>query len=368
MKRVMIVMGTRPEAIKLCPPVRELKKRGRYEVLVCSTGQHRAMLESALAAFSVTPDFKLDVMRSGQTLSDATAAILQDCGRLFAEKRPDMVLVQGDTTTAFAAGLAAFHQGIPVGHVEAGLRTYHIRSPFPEELHRQAISLFADYHFAPTVAAKRNLVREGKPEARIFITGNTVVDALRFSLTEAGMTPQWRLQPNTRLLLFTAHRRESWGEPLRGMLRALRRLVEEFPDVIAVFPVHPNPAVREAADEILRGAERIRMIEPPDVVSFHHLLAHCDLVMTDSGGIQEEAVALGIPTVVMRYSSERGEGMRMGVLRLAGQGEEGIIALTERLLAPNSEEYLAMKKPSAVYGDGNASARIADALEKILGF
>lgn len=365
MKRLMIVMGTRPEAIKLCPPVCELKRRGNFEVSIVSTGQHRAMLDSALAAFSVKTDYDMNVMKEGMGTSELTARILHATDRLLVAQAPDAVMVQGDTTSAFAAGLAAFYRGIPVCHVEAGLRTYHMHSPFPEELHRQAISLYADYHFAPTVTAKRNLVREGKPESRIFITGNTVVDALRITLNGPCQGVEWKIPTDSRLVLFTAHRRESLGEPLREMLRALRRIVEDTPDVVAVFPVHPNPAVRRAAAEVLAGVPRIRMIEPPDTISFHRLLAKSYLVLTDSGGIQEESSALGIPTVVMRYSSERTEGMRAGVLKLAGCSEEGIVTLAERLLAQDSEEYAAMRKPSAVYGDGNASARIADILEKI---
>lgn len=365
MKRLMIVMGTRPEAIKLCPPVCELKRRGNYEVSVVSTGQHRAMLDSALAAFSVKPDFDMNVMKEGMGSAELTARILHATDRLLTAEKPDAVMVQGDTASAFAAGLAAFYHEIPVCHVEAGLRTYHMHSPFPEELHRQSISLFADYHFAPTVTAKRNLLREGKHESRIFITGNTVVDALRMTLNGTQPSIEWKIPDASRLLLFTAHRRESLGEPLRDMIRALRRIVEDTPDVIAVFPVHRNPEVRRAATEILAGVPRIRMIEPPDTVSFHRLLAKAYLVLTDSGGIQEEASALGIPTVVMRYSSERTEGMRAGVLKLAGCSEEGIVTLAERLLVQDSEEYAAMRKPSAVYGDGNASARIADILEKI---
>ena len=366
MKRVMIVMGTRPEAIKLCPLVLELKRRRSVETLVCSTGQHRAMLDSALNAFSVKPDFDLDSMRTGQTLSDLTGRILRRIDEILAAEHPDLLLVQGDTTTAFTAALAAFHRRIPIGHIEAGLRTYHINDPFPEEFHRQAISLVADYHFTPTVAAKRNLLREGRHESRIFITGNTVVDALRITLSEKHPYTDWCLPSNMRLLLFTAHRRESIGEPLRGMLRALRRIVEDTPDVLAYFPVHHNPEVRRAAIDILKGAPRVRMIEPPEIVSFHHLLSRAYLILTDSGGIQEEAAALGIPTVVMRYSSERTEGMRAGVLKLAGSGEQGIYEVSRRLLANGSEEYEAMKKPSAVYGDGKASARIADAIERIL--
>ena len=366
MKRIMLVMGTRPEAIKLCPLVRELKKRGKYEVLVCSTGQHRAMLDSAMEAFAVKPDFDMDVMRTGQHLSDVTARILKRTDELLVAERPDLVLVQGDTTTAFAAALAAFHRGVPVGHIEAGLRTYHMHSPFPEEFHRRAIALIADHHFAPTVTAKRNLLREGVAESAVSITGNTVIDALWITLTEKKPLAEWNLPTDKRILVFTAHRRENLGSPIRGMLKALRKIVEDTPDVLVFFPVHHNPEVRKAAIEILKGVPRIRMIEPPEIVSFHHLLAQAYLILTDSGGIQEEAAALGIPTVVMRYSSERTEGMRAGVLKLAGSGEAGIVELAERLLEPNSEEYIAMKKPSAVYGDGNASARIADILEKIL--
>ena len=365
MKRIMIVMGTRPEAIKLCPLVRELKRRGTHEVLVTATGQHRAMLDSALSAFSIKPDFDMDVMRTGQCSSDMAARILRRTEELLEAERPDLILVQGDTTSAFAAGLAAFYRKIPVGHVEAGLRTYHIKSPFPEEFHRQAISLFADYHFAPTVTAKRNLVREGKPEASIYITGNTVVDALRMTLTEKRPRLDLGIPRDARLILFTAHRRENLGTNMRGMLSALRRIVQENPDVYAVFPVHHNPLVRSAASELLGVVPRVRMIEPPDFVTFHHLLARSYLVLTDSGGIQEEACVLGVPTLVMRYSSERTEGMRAGVLKLAGCDEDGIVELANRLLFPNSEEYAAMHKPSAVFGDGNASARIADIIDKI---
>ena len=366
MKRIMIVMGTRPEAIKLCPLVCELKRRGGFEVLVVSTGQHRAMLDSALAAFSVKPDHDVNAMREGIGTAELSARILHGIDGILRAEKPDLVMVQGDTASAFSAALAAFYREIPVAHVEAGLRTYQMHAPFPEELHRQAVSLVTDYHFAPTVTAKRNLVREGRSESRIFITGNTVVDALRITLTEKKPATEWRIPSGYRLLLFTAHRRESIGEPLREMLRALRRVVENTPDVIAVFPVHQNPAVRRLAAEVLAGTPRLRMIEPPETVSFHHLLSRAYLVMTDSGGIQEETSALGIPTVVMRYSSERTEGMRAGVLRLAGCNEDGIVTLTERLLEKDSEEYAAMRKPSAVYGDGNASARIADILEKIL--
>ena len=365
MKRIMIVMGTRPEAIKLCPLVLELKKRGRFEVMVCSVGQHVALQKSVLDAFSLTADFSLEISRTQDCVGDLTSQILQKTSELFLKTKPDLVLVQGDTATAFAASLAAFYQKIPVGHIEAGLRTYRTNSPFPEELHREAISLLADYHFAPTSLSKRNLLREGRAESKVYLTGNTVVDALRMSLSGTLGSPLWKLPRDQRLLLFTAHRRESLGAPIKGMLRALRRVVEETPDVIALCPLHPNPQVRAAATEVLLGADRIRMIEPPDFVSFHHLLSKSYLVMTDSGGIQEETVSLGIPTVVMRYSSERTEGMRAGVLRLVGSGEKGIYEVVKRLLELDSPEYAAMKKPSPVFGDGRASVRIADVLEKI---
>jgi UDP-N-acetylglucosamine 2-epimerase (non-hydrolysing) len=275
-------------------------------------------------------------------------------------------LVHGDTTTTFAAALAAFYRGVPIAHVEAGLRTYNILSPYPEEFNRRAVSLMTTMHFAPTERAAENLIREGVERGCVFITGNTVVDALRITLTEKRPLSEWSLPPDKRILLFTAHRRESFGPPIRGMLRALRRIVEDTPDLLAFFPVHHNPEVRRAAIEILKGVPRIRMIEPPEIVSFHHLLSKAYLILTDSGGIQEEASALGIPTIVMRYSSERTEGMRAGVLKLAGSGEEGIVTLAKRLLEPDSEEYASMHKPSAIYGDGNASVRIADILESKL--
>ena len=365
MERIMIILGTRPEAIKLCPLIRELKKRKRYEILVCSTGQHRSMLDSVLRAFSIKPDFDLDVMRTGQTLSSVTARILRGLDEILTAERPHLVIVQGDTTTAFAGALAAFHKCISVAHIEAGLRTYHIDSPYPEEFHRQAISLVTKWHFAPTEDAKQNLLAEGKDSKSVFVTGNTVVDALRFTLGNDFHRPSWNLPTDYRLVLFTAHRRESVGACMTGMFRALRQLVDAFPDVIAVCPLHHNPHVRKAA-EVVRGHDRIRIIEPPDVLSFHQLLARAYLVITDSGGIQEEAVALGIPTVVTRYSTERQEGIKAGVLRLAGSSEEGIVTLGKTLLQPTSKEYLKMKTPASVYGDGDASVRIVDILEKVI--
>ena len=365
MERILIVMGTRPEAIKLCPLVLELKRRKKHEILVCATGQHRSMLDSVLRAFHVKPDFDLDVMRTGQTLSSVTARILKGLDEIYTAERPSLVIVQGDTTTAFAGALAAFHKRIPIAHVEAGLRTYHMDSPYPEEFHRQVIGLIAKWHFAPGEEAKENLLREGKKNKSVFVTGNTVVDALRFTLGNDFHRPSWDLPTDYRLILFTAHRRESMRSQMRGMFTALKRLVEEFPDVIAVCPLHHNPQVRNAA-EVIRGHERIRVIEPPDILSFHQLLARTYLAITDSGGIQEEAVALGIPTIVTRYSTERGEGIKAGVLRLAGCSEDGIVNLGRELLAPDSKEYRKMKKPASVYGNGDASAHIADILEKVM--
>lgn len=368
MQRIMVVMGTRPEAIKLCPLVQELQKRRNVEVLVCSTGQHRSMLDSALRAFDVRPDVDLDCMRTGQGHATLSARILRGMDEILRAEEPDLVLVQGDTTSAFSAALAAYYAGIPIGHVEAGLRTHRRDEPYPEEMHRRAIALLAEYHFAPTVTAKRNLVGEGVREDAIFITGNTVVDALRISLGKKDPHLDWELPKDKRILLFTAHRRESLGAPIRGMLRALRRILAEYPDVIAVCPLHHNPEVRSAATSILYDAPRVRLIEPPEMLSFHRLMAQSYLIMTDSGGIQEEASAMGIPTVVMRRSTERCEGIRAGVLRLAGSGEEEIYRLTSSLLSIGSEEYAAMKRPSAVFGDGRASSRIADMLERLAPF
>lgn len=366
MKRVLVVMGTRPEAIKLCPIVLEMKRRRTLETVVCSTGQHAEMLRSAMSAFSVQADEALNVMREGQSVSDVTGRILSGMDAVLERVSPSFVLVQGDTATAFAGAVAAFHRRIPIGHVEAGLRTYHMKSPFPEEFHREAISLITDYHFAPTPVAKTNLIREGKPEKTVFLTGNTVVDALRFSLRREKAELTWSFPPHCRLLLFTAHRRESHGVALEGMFRALRRIVEAHPNVIAVCPLHPSPEVRRAAAEVLVGCDRIRLIEPPETVSFHRLLARSALVLTDSGGIQEETTALGIPTLVMRYSTERTEGIRAGCLRLVGSDEQGIVQAASRLLEEGSEEYASMRRPSRVFGDGRASVRIVNILERLL--
>lgn len=366
MKNIMVVMGTRPEAIKLCPLILELKRRKSFRTAVCSTGQHREMLDSAMEAFSVKADHDLGVMQAGQSLSLLSSKILRGMDGLLAQESPSLVLVQGDTATAFATAVAAFYRKIPIGHVEAGLRTYHIQSPFPEEFHREVISMISDFHFAPTVAAKNNLIQEGKPEKNVFLTGNTVVDALRYTLKYGKTTMNLQIPSDCRILLFTAHRRENRGETLRGMFRALRKIVENHSDVLAVCPLHPDAEVRATARDLLYGCERVQIIDPPPTVDFHRLLSQSYLVLTDSGGIQEEATALGIPTLVMRYSTERNEGVRAGCLRLTGSGEAGILHAADALLAHGSEEYAAMKKPSRVFGDGRASVRIANILERLL--
>ncbi len=362
MQTVLLVFGTRPEAIKMCPLVKELKKRKGFSVKVCVTGQHREMLHSVLCAFDVTPDFDLDIMKEKQTLFDITSAILLKMDEVFRQTSPDVVLVHGDTTTAFTASLAAFYRQIPVGHVEAGLRTYDLLSPYPEEFNRQAISLTAALHFAPTEKARQNLLREGKKEDTIFVTGNTAIDALKTTVRKDYSHPVLDWAKGSRLILITAHRRENLGDPMRRLFRAIRRTVDEHPDVKAVYPIHLNPAVREIADEILAGDDRIRLIEPLDVLDFHNILARSFLVLTDSGGIQEEAPALGKPVLVMRDTTERPEGVEAGTLRLVGTGEESLYQACRELLE-QPDAYEKMAKAVNPYGDGTACCQIADILE-----
>lgn len=366
MKTVTVIMGTRPEAIKLCPVILELRKREDIRTVVCATGQHGALLRQAADCFGIRADEVLMPPPEGAGLETMTAHLLNSVGTSLSRCVPDLAVVQGDTASAFAGALAAFYRGIPVAHVEAGLRTFHIRSPFPEEMHRQVITTLGDLHFAPTAKAKRNLLQAGIPEKRVFLTGNTGIDALKYSLVNGTPRNLPELPEGKRLILFTAHRRENWGDPMREMFRALRCAVEQFPDIYAVCPLHPNPAVREIAAEILYGCERVRVIDPPELTTFHHLLSRAYLVLTDSGGIQEETTALGIPTVVMRYSTERTEGIRAGCLRLAGTDSAGILHTVRTLLADNSPEYISMHKPSGVFGDGNAASRIAAIIGKYL--
>ena len=362
MKTVMLVFGTRPEAIKMCPLVNELKTRKGLKTVVCVTGQHRQMLDQVLAAFGVEPDYDLSIMKDKQTLFDITTNILNRIRAVLEEVRPDVVLVHGDTSTTFVTALACFYLQIPVGHVEAGLRTYNIYSPYPEEFNRQAVSIISQYNFAPTARARDNLLHEGKRAETIFVTGNTAIDALQTTVREDYTHPELTWAQGSRLIVITAHRRENLGEPMHHMFRAIRRIMDEHPDVKAIYPIHMNPVVRQAADEELRGCDRIHIIEPMEVLDFHNLLARSYLILTDSGGIQEEAPSLGKPVLVMRDTTERPEGIDAGTLRLVGTNEDVIYRNFKQLLEDN-DAYQAMAHASNPYGDGRACRRIADILE-----
>ena len=362
MKKIMLIFGTRPEAITMCPLALELKSRSGIETVVTVTGQHREMLDQVLDAFGVQPDYDLSIMKEKQTLFDVTTAILGGLKPLLEKERPDVVLVHGDTSTTFSSALACFYLGIPVGHVEAGLRTYNLASPFPEEFNRQAVSIVAKYNFAPTAAARANLIREGRDPETVFVTGNTAIDALRTTVRENYSHPALDWAADSRLIMITAHRRENLGEPMHRMFRAIRRIVDENPDVKAIYPIHMNPAVRAAAEAELSGCDRIRIIEPLEVLDFHNFLARSYMVLTDSGGIQEEAPSLGKPVLVMRDTTERPEGIEAGTLKLVGTSEEVIYEAFRELLT-NDETYGAMSRASNPYGDGFASKRIADILE-----
>lgn len=362
MKKVMLVFGTRPEAIKMCPLVKELQTRGGLETVVCVTGQHRQMLDSVLNTFGVTPEYDLSIMKDKQTLFDVTVNILEKIRSVLEKEQPDVVLVHGDTTTTFAAALACFYLGIKVGHVEAGLRTYNIHSPYPEEFNRQAVGIVSEYNFAPTDLARDNLLREGKRPESIFVTGNTAIDALKTTVRDDYRHEQLDWAKDGRLIMITAHRRENLGEPMHHMFRAIRRIADENPDVRAIYPIHMNPAVRRAADEELGGCDRIRIIEPLDVIDFHNFLSRSYMILTDSGGIQEEAPSLGKPVLVMRDTTERPEGIAAGTLRLVGTSEKTIYE-NFRLLLDSKEEYEKMSRAANPYGDGHACKRIADILE-----
>ena len=358
----MLVFGTRPEAIKMCPLVNELKSRKNIKTIVCVTGQHRQMLDQVLGAFHVIPDYDLSIMKEKQTLFDITTNILNRIREILEKVKPDVVLVHGDTSTTFVTALACFYMQIPVGHVEAGLRTYNIYSPYPEEFNRQAVSIIAKYHFAPTELAKSNLIKEGKDKSTIYITGNTAIDALKTTVRTDYTNPELEWTGNSRLILITAHRRENIGHPMHSMFRAIRRVIDEHSDVKAIYPIHMNPVVRKAADEELRGCDKIHIIEPLDVLDFHNFLNYSYLVLTDSGGIQEEAPSLGKPVLVMRDTTERPEGIEAGTLKLVGTEENIIYSEFTRLL-DNKQAYDAMAHASNPYGDGYASKRIADILE-----
>ena len=361
MKTVMLVFGTRPEAIKMCPLVNELKSRKDINTVVCVTGQHRQMLDQVLQAFSVEPDYDLSIMKDKQTLFDVTINILDRIKQVLEEVKPDVVLVHGDTSTTFVTALACFYLQIPVGHVEAGLRTYNIYSPYPEEFNRQAVGIIAKYNFAPTQMSKDNLLREGKDPESIYITGNTAIDALKTTVREDYTHPELQWAADSRLIVITAHRRENLGEPMHNMFRAIRRIMDEHPDVKAIYPIHMNPVVRQAAQEELSGCDRIRIIEPLEVLDFHNFLARSYMILTDSGGIQEEAPSLGKPVLVMRDTTERPEGIAAGTLKLVGT-DEAVIYENFKLLLEDKAAYDAMSQASNPYGDGFACKRIADIL------
>ena len=365
MKKIMLVFGTRPEAIKMCPLVNELKSRSCFNTIVCVTGQHRQMLDQVLEAFNVIPDYDLSIMKERQTLFDVTTNILNRIKEVLEKEKPDVVLVHGDTSTTFVTALACFYLQIPVGHVEAGLRTYDIYSPFPEEFNRQAVSIISKFNFAPTELSKNNLIKEGKKEESIYVTGNTAIDALKTTVRKDYHHEMLDWTNGSRLIVLTAHRRENLGEPLHHMFRAIRRIVDEFEDVKVIYPIHMNPAVREVANEILGDDERIRIIEPLEVLDFHNFLANSYMILTDSGGIQEEAPSLGKPVLVMRDTTERPEGIKAGTLKLVGTNEETIYNEFKKLLI-DKNEYEKMSNASNPYGDGFACKKIADILEKEL--
>jgi UDP-N-acetylglucosamine 2-epimerase (non-hydrolysing) len=361
----MLVFGTRPEAIKMCPVVNELKKRKNINTVVCVTGQHRQMLDQVLNAFNVISDYDLSIMKDKQTLFDITTNILNRIKVILEEVKPDVVLVHGDTSTTFVTALACFYLQIPVGHVEAGLRTYNIYSPYPEEFNRQAVSIISQYNFAPTFLARTNLLKEGKNPDTVYVTGNTAIDALKTTVRENYTHPELEWASDSHLILITAHRRENLGEPMKNMFRAIRHVMDEHPNVKAIYPIHMNPLVRETANAILGDDERIHIIEPLDVIDFHNFQARSYLILTDSGGIQEEAPSLGKPVLVMRDTTERPEGIAAGTLKLVGTEEETIYQEFSRLLT-DKDAYNAMSHASNPYGDGQACMRIADILENNL--
>lgn len=362
MKKVMLVFGTRPEAIKMCPLVKELKSRPNVQTIVCVTGQHRQMLDQVLETFDVTPEYDLSIMKDRQTLFDVTVNILERIKEVLEKERPDVVLVHGDTSTTFVTALACFYLQIPVGHVEAGLRTYNIYSPYPEEFNRQAVGIVAAYNFAPTELSKQNLLNEGKKPETIFVTGNTAIDALKTTVRDDYTHPELDWAKGSRLIMLTAHRRENLGEPMHNMFRAIKRIVDEYDDLKVIYPIHMNPVVRKAATDVFGEDDRFHIIEPLDVLDFHNFLARSYLILTDSGGIQEEAPSLGKPVLVMRDTTERPEGIAAGTLKLVGTNEDTIYAEFKRLIEDQTA-YDAMSKASNPYGDGWASRRIADILE-----
>ena len=359
--KVMTVFGTRPEAIKMAPLVKELDSRSEIENIVCVTAQHRQMLDQVLNAFHIKPDYDLDIMKSNQSLVDITSRVLQRLDKVIKEVQPNIILVHGDTTTTLAASFAAFYNQITLGHVEAGLRTYNKYSPYPEEINRQITGILADIHFAPTNKSKDNLIKEGKKENNIYVTGNTAIDALKTTVKENYTHELIEKIGNDKIILFTAHRRENLGKNMSSMFNAIKRIVDEFENVQVVYPLHLNPLVRNIAKEVFGNCDKIHLIEPLEVLDFHNFLNKSYIIMTDSGGIQEEAPFLGKPVLVLRDTTERPEGIVAGTLKLAGVDEENIYNLTKELLT-NKDLYNEMSKASNPYGDGNASKYIVDIL------
>lgn len=363
-KKVMTIFGTRPEAIKMAPLVKELQSRSdEFEAIVAVTAQHREMLDQVLQVFQITPDFDLNIMKQKQTLAQITTKVLEGLDDIMKTAKPDIVLVHGDTTTTFAASLAAFYNQIAVGHVEAGLRTWNKYSPYPEEMNRQLTGIMADLHFSPTELSKQNLLNENKPADRISVTGNTVIDALQTTVDMHYSHPILEKMGDKRLVLMTAHRRENLGSNMEQMFRAIKRLVETHDDIHVIYPIHMNPVVRETANQILGDDERIEIIEPLGLVDFHNFMAKSYLILTDSGGLQEEAPSLGVPVLVLRDTTERPEGIKAGTLKLAGTDEDTIFNMANELLSDEAA-HDAMAKASNPYGDGQASRRIADEITK----
>lgn len=362
MKKILIVFGTRPEAIKMCPLVKELKKEKCFQTVVCVTGQHREMLDQVLHVFHIKPDYDMNIMVKNQTLSNITIRILENTEKIIQKEKPDIVLVHGDTTTAFAASLVCYYSHVKVAHVEAGLRTYDLWSPYPEEFNRQAVDLVSDLYFAPTEHAKKNLIKEGKAEEKVYVTGNTVIDALKTTVRPDYHNGYLDWAKDSKLILLTAHRRENLGNLMRNMFGALKKVVQEYTDIKVIYPVHKNPLVREIADEVFAGVDRVKMIEPLNMIDFHNFMARSYLVLTDSGGIQEEAPSLGKPVLVMRDTTERPEGIRAGTIKLIGTKEEMIYLEIKKLLE-DEEAYKKMSRAANPYGDGKASERIVNIIK-----
>ena len=366
MIKVMTIFGTRPEAIKMAPVIKEMQFRTEFECIVCVTAQHREMLDQVLEIFGITPDYDLNIMQHGQTLSDITTRALNGLNEIIKTEKPDIVLVHGDTTTTFVGALAAFYNQVAIGHVEAGLRTWNLYSPYPEEANRQMVGILANLHFAPTQIAANNLIKEGKKQNDIFITGNTVIDAMKYTVKDDYNHEIFDWIGNDRMILLTAHRRENLGEPMRNIFQAVKRIVNEFDDVKVVYPVHMNPRVREIANEVLGNTDKVKLIEPLEVIDFHNFMNKSFLILTDSGGIQEEAPSLGKPVLVLRNTTERPEGIEAGTLKLVGTDEKTIYEETKKLLTDKAA-YQQMSEAKNPYGDGFASKRIVDELLKRFG-